>query len=52
MASSSWRAIASGHQAAPAASIAAMSAGCAPLGALTVIVAARLLRSIATATCA
>jgi hypothetical protein len=39
MASSSSRAICSGHQAAPAASMAAMSAGWAPAGALTVKVA-------------
>jgi hypothetical protein len=51
IASSSWRHIASGHQAAPAASMSAMPAGCVPVGALTVIVAVRLLRSIWISTC-
>ena len=42
IASSSSRAICSGYQAAPAASMPAMSVGCAPLGAFTVKVARAL----------
>ena len=50
IASSSSRAICSGHQAAPAATIASTSAGCAPCGAFTVKVAVRRVRSICTST--
>ena len=46
IASSSSRAIASGHQRAPAASMPAMSVGCGAAGALTVNVAVRRARSI------
>ena len=51
IASSSWRAIASGHHAAPAASIAAMSVAGAAAGAFTVSVAMRRARSSCTFTC-
>ena len=51
IASSSSRAIASGHQPAPAAWMAATSVGWAAAGADTVSVAVRALRSTATSTC-
>ena len=49
-ASSSSRTICRGHQFMPAASMPAMSVGCAVAGALTVKVAMRLARSISTET--
>ena len=51
IASSISRANASGYHLAPAASIASMSCGCGPAGPLTVKVAVRPARSIATETC-